>query len=52
MAERVQMLTIGRDKVLELCEALGHDPDQVSSMLIEHSMVTVQYVHPITDAPV
>lgn len=40
---------LNRDVVIALCEALGHDPNRVSSINLYPDRVTVTYDHFITD---
>ena len=43
------METITQQVILTLCDQLGHDPAKVARIIIEPGIVTVEYVHPITE---
>lgn len=45
------VITYPRQSVMELCRALGHDPEKVSLITISPISVTVEYVHPISERP-
>jgi len=48
MVSTPSLVTITQTEVFELCKRLGHDPARVARIIIEPSVVVVEYAHPIT----